>query len=439
MVTPLPAPLVGNHPARGVLHAAGGYSPAAFSQPDPTTAVSIITEWDDFFVPSLGCIPTKPDGDVSRLFHELLQFAQQYNASDLDLQPGLSPFIHTSAGLLPCNDFPIFRQSHVLDCIAESLAWRNGRRVPDTHPAWERLRSTVEQSLLHQKTAEFSCDPLTFRLRAHLALSQNGLGVTFRFCPVEPPNLDQLGLPQSVTQSILGYITRHTGFGLVVGPTGSGKSTTLASLVHYLRCHYRKKIITVEDPIEYSYDANPNYPGRVLQKELGTHVTSFSQALESSLRERPDLIVMQELRDTPSASACLHATQTGHLILATLHTSSTASALRRIVELVPGVSDETVLRSCSESILFILTQRLVEKAGGGRQLVIEFFQNRDLASRTAIASFHRDPQLLRDNLAKPHNAEWNSYVRNIRQTGLISDETARELFVSDTRMDRPSH
>jgi twitching motility protein PilT len=203
------------------------------------------------------------------------------------------------------------------------------------------------------------------RYRINAFYQSKGEAIVFRTIPTKIMSLEELGLPE-----ILADLTKKTkGLILVTGPTGSGKSTTLAAMIDYINQNKKLHILTIEDPIEFVYDPKLCL---INQRELGTNTHSFANALRSALREDPDVILVGEMRDLETISLAMTAAETGHLVLGTLHTSSAAKTIDRIIDVFPHAQQNQVRAMFSESILAVVTQNLLKTMDGkGRVAAIE--------------------------------------------------------------------
>ena len=195
------------------------------------------------------------------------------------------------------------------------------------------------------------------------------MGAVFRRIPEHIQTVEQLGLPEHLTS----LLDVSEGLLLVTGPTGSGKSTTLAALIHHINLHQRAHIITIEDPIEFVHN---NQQCLINQREVSSHTKSFHQALRAALREDPDVILVGELRDLESISLALTAAETGHLVLATLHTNSATKTVDRIIDVFPEAQQAQIRTMLSESLRGVVAQTLVRRGDGlGRVPVVEVLVN----------------------------------------------------------------
>jgi twitching motility protein PilT len=194
--------------------------------------------------------------------------------------------------------------------------------------------------------------------------------MVLRLIPSKIPTVEELNLP---TQLKL-IAERPKGLFLVTGPTGSGKTTTLAAIINYINTAMRRHIITIEDPIEFVHDSKLSL---VRQREVGLHTKLFHNALRASLREDPDVILVGEIRDQETLNTALEASQTGHLVFGTLHTNSAVRSIERVLGMYPPQEQDNVRRAIAESLLAVLSQGLIKTTDGKRMAFFDFFINTD--------------------------------------------------------------
>jgi twitching motility protein PilT len=220
------------------------------------------------------------------------------------------------------------------------------------------------------------------RFRANVFAQSHGLGAVFRVIPDRPPTLEALGLPAVVER-----LTQLTsGLVIVTGPTGSGKTTTLAALVHEINRSSERHVITIEDPLEYVHAPIKSV---VTQRQVGEHVQSFAAGLRSALRETPDVLVVGEMRDRDTVQLALSAAETGVLVLGTLHTNSAARAVDRIVDAVAEETREQARGVLSVLLRAVIAQRLIKRADGdGRVAAVEV-----LVQTTAVSTLIREAKI----------------------------------------------
>ncbi len=273
---------------------------------------------------------------------ELLAFAVKNKASDLHLSAGLPPMIRVHGDIRRIN-LPPMEHKDVHRMVYDIMN--------------DSQRKTYEEVL----EIDFSFEIATLaRFRVNAFNQQNGAGAVFRTIPSKVLTLEDLGCPAIFKE----ISNQPRGVVLVTGPTGSGKSTTLAAMIDYINDNEYAHILTIEDPIEFVHQSKKSL---INQREVGPHTHSFANALKSALREDPDVILVGEMRDLETISLALTAAETGHLVFGTLHTSSAAKTVDRIVDVFPAAEKEMVRSMLSESLRAVISQTLLKtKDGNGR-------------------------------------------------------------------------
>ncbi|MFT6048171.1 MAG: twitching motility protein PilT [Arenicella sp.] len=272
---------------------------------------------------------------------ELLAFSEKQGASDLHLSAGLPPMIRVDGDVRRINLPPMdHKEVHAL--IYDIM---NDKQRKNFEESWE---------------TDFSFEiPGVARFRVNAFNQNRGAAAVFRTIPSEVLNMEQLGMGQvfrDISHNPRGLI-------LVTGPTGSGKSTTLAAMVDYINENKYEHILTIEDPIEFVHESKKCL---VNQREVHRDTLGFNEALRSALREDPDIILVGELRDLETIRLALTAAETGHLVFGTLHTTSAAKTIDRIVDVFPAAEKDMVRSMLSESLQAVISQTLLKKTGGGR-------------------------------------------------------------------------
>ncbi|MDR4508341.1 MAG: type IV pilus twitching motility protein PilT [Candidatus Brocadiaceae bacterium] len=277
---------------------------------------------------------------------ELLAFAKKEYASDIHVSSGEPPMIRIH-GEMRKIDMPPLSKEDVHKMLYDTLN--------------DQQRKTYEE----HKELDFAIAlPDIGRFRVNSFVQSRGESIVFRAIPTEIPTLEQLSMPQ-----ILADLTRKKkGLILVTGPTGSGKSTTMAAMLNLINQAEKGHILTVEDPIEFVHQSKNCL---VNQRELGQHTHSFANALRSALREDPDVILVGEMRDLETISLALTAAETGHLVFGTLHTSSAPKTIDRVIDVFPAEQQAQVRAMMSESLQAVVTQQLLRKKEGGRIAALE--------------------------------------------------------------------
>jgi len=251
---------------------------------------------------------------------------------------------------------------------------RTGWPITDqtTFQRWLRELLSPAQIDAFQRDKEFD-GAYSFpfvRVRINLLDSVRGPALVLRLIPQTIPSLEQLGLP-SVLQDLA---ARPKGLVLVTGPTGSGKSTTLAAMIDWINRHMTRHILTIEDPVEFVHDSRESL---IRHREVGQHTKEFSNALRAALREDPDVILVGEIRDAETLATAIEASQTGHLVFGTLHTNSAVKTVERMLGMVPSAEQESLRRAVSESLLGVVAQGLLKTTDGKRTAYHDILINTD--------------------------------------------------------------
>ena len=269
------------------------------------------------------------------------------------------------------------------------------------------------------------------RLRINVYHQRNNLACSIRLLAKEIPTLDEIGIDKNV---LVNFANRRSGMVLVTGPTGSGKSTTLASMIEHINENMARHVITVEDPIEYIF---AHKKAMIHQRQVGRDVDSFSSALRSSLREDPDVIMVGEMRDFETISAAITAAETGHLVLSTLHTMSAAQTVERIISSCPISVRDTILLQFSSVLAGVVTQALVPlKDGTGRIPCTEvMINNKAIANLIREQKTNQINALLQSNMnSGMHTMAW-SMMQAIK-FGKITRQAALDHYVSPEDLEK---
>ena len=278
--------------------------------------------------------------------NELLIFSFESKASDLHLSAGVPPLVRLD-GDLQRIDVPVLSHEDVLDLVHQVMS--------------DRQRKEYEEKL----ETDFSFEvPGLARFRVNAFNQNRGAGAVFRTIPSKIVSLEQLQCPEVFRT--LAMLPR--GLVLVTGPTGSRKSTTLAAMINYINRNKSDHILTIEDPIEFVHESMKSL---INQREVHRDTFGFSEALRSALREDPDTILVGEMRDLETIRLALTAAETGHLVFGTLHTTSAAKTVNRIIDVFPTAEKAMVRTMLSESMQGVISQILLKKIGGGRVAVHE--------------------------------------------------------------------
>jgi twitching motility protein PilT len=294
---------------------------------------------------------------------QLLQFSAQHDASDLHISAGEPPMIRVHGDVKKIKAPPLTpEQTHsmIYDIMGDSQ-----------RKTFEE-RSDIDFSMQLGEVARF---------RVNVFRQNRGIGAVFRKIPTKILTLEELQMP-----NILADLSRREkGLVLVTGPTGSGKSTTLAGMIDLINGELEGHILTVEDPIEFVHKSKKCL---INQREIGPHTHSFNNALRAALREDPDVILVGEMRDLETIQLALTAAETGHLVFGTLHTSSAPKTVDRIIDVFPPNQQAQVRAMFAESIQAVITQTLCKKVGGGRAAALEI-----LTGTTAVRNLIREGKI----------------------------------------------
>jgi twitching motility protein PilT len=286
------------------------------------------------------------DADYS--IDELLASMEGWDASDLHLSVGAAPAVRVRGEVGPIKDLPPLTEE-------------------DTQQLLYRILSTEQQKRLEiERQIDVSyAIPGVARFRVNVFFRQGTISAAFRLIPQAIRSLEELGLPTSLHE----LTERPRGLVLVTGPTGSGKSTTLASMIDEINRTRSAHIVTIEDPIEFLH---PHRRCIVNQREIGSDTSGFAVALRAALRQDPDVILLGEMRDLETVSTALTAAETGHLVLGTLHTRGAASTIDRIIDVFPGEQQSQVRTQIASALQAVVTQALLPTADGqGRVATVE--------------------------------------------------------------------
>lgn len=336
---------------------------------------------------------------------DLLIATVKNGASDLHLSATNPPLMRVDGDILSLNAPPL--DANEIKVMLYSVMT-------------EQQRSEYERDYEIDFSIAFG-EEMRFRVNAFNSI--NGPGAVFRTIPTEVLTLDQLNAP-AVFKDLCKV---HKGIILVTGPTGSGKSTTLAAMIDYINQSYSKHILTIEDPVEFVHKSKSSL---INQREVGSSTKSFAAALRSALREDPDVILVGEMRDLETIHLALTAAETGHLVMGTLHTSSAAKTVDRIIDVFPAEDKEMVRAMLSVSVQAIISQKLLKKEGGGRIAAHEI-----LLGTPAVRNLIREGKIPQINSmmqmgSKLGMSVMKDVVYKLLEQQVISHETAKEAVAS---------
>ena len=338
---------------------------------------------------------------------DLFRLMVEQKASDLHLTSGAPPFLRLHGNMSPLNYRQLSNQD-VQALIFEILTEKQKKSFVEK---WELDFAYVVEGL--------------GRFRCNVFMQRKGLGAVFRTIPEKIKTAQELGLPPS----IIDLTDTDRGLILVTGPTGSGKSTTLAAMIQHINSNREAHILTVEDPIEF---VHPNLKSLVNQREVGSHTKTFSNALKAALREDPDIILVGELRDLETISLALTAAETGHLVFATLHTSSAAKTIDRIIDVFPPGQQGQIRTMLADSIRGIVAQSLFTRADGqGRVAAFEIMKGtKAIANLVRENKIYQIPSIIQTG-AQHGMVLYEKYVDDLVKKGLITMADAKSFLGKD--------
>jgi len=337
---------------------------------------------------------------LSYTLEQLLKSIKDYNASDLHLNVNAEPMLRIDGRLTALN-LPKLSKEDVVELCYSVLT--------------EKQKAHLEETL----ELDFSFEiPKVARFRANYYFERESLAAVFRIIPERPLTLDELNAPEIFKK----IIKREKGLILVTGPTGSGKSTTLAAMINEINETFSKHIITIEDPIEFVHQHKKSL---ISQREVGRDTKAFLNALRASLREDPDVILIGEMRDKETIGAAITAAETGHLVFGTLHTNSAVQTINRIVNVFPANEQDQIRTQLSMAILAVVAQSLLPKIGGGRVAAQEIMINNpaiaNLIRENKIAQIYSQMQL---NQGTTGMQTMNQVLAEYVRRHIIDKETA---------------
>jgi twitching motility protein PilT len=338
---------------------------------------------------------------------QLLAFTMQNDASDLHLSAGSPPIIRSSGQLKRVKADPL--SSDDIRTMLYSV-------MTEAQRAEYEKNMEIDFAIALGEKARFRVNGFTTRL---------GSSAVFRTIPTVVPTMEELGLPPIMRR----FAELEKGIILVTGPTGSGKSTTLASLINHINLYSPKHILTIEDPVEFFHKSEKSL---INHREVGTDTSSFARALKSALREDPDVILVGEMRDYETISLALTAAETGHLVFATLHANSASKTIDRIIDVFPTGDKEMVRSMLASSLQGVIAQTLLRKVGGGRVGAFEI-----LVGTNAVRNLIRENQIpqmysMMQTGSRYGMVTMEDAINDLFDAGIIDKDEARRATLSTT-------
>ena len=348
---------------------------------------------------------TEEEAEVEDL--PLIEVPENYTQDDLlrILVANKGSDLHLSVGEVPM--FRISGDLHRSTCTALTNEKAKELFVPlVSSERWEAFEKCGNLDFAYEI-------PEVARFRGNFFKQKNGLAAVFREIPSRIPTIDEMHLPEVLKKIAMS----KKGIVLVTGPTGSGKSTTMAAMLDYVNKNRGAHIITIEDPIEFTHK---NQNCIIDHREVGTHANTFAEALRASLREDPDIVLVGEMRDLDTIYNAIKAAETGALVFGTLHTNSAAKTIDRIIDVFPAKQQDTIRAMLSESIKAIVAQLLLKKVGGGRVAVHEI-----LISQAGFSNIIREGK----------TSQINNYIQTGKDIGMQTMDSALLKLLKDKVID----
>jgi twitching motility protein PilT len=375
-----------------------------------------------------------------QILAEVIEFAHRERISDVQFQAGRFIYANGSGSTRPYEQWGKLSGDALREILELFYAHRT---IFEGFESEDHRKGGLLQYLIAERKLDFACEGKEpdgvlgvgrFRLQAHF--SHQGIGITVRLVSNGITPFEKIGLPPNVVESVFQKVTKKQGLGLVVGPTGSGKTTTLVAIIDWLRQKYHKHIVTIEDPIEFVYantvevsGALQPSPALVTQQEVGHHVRSFEQGLNDALRKKPDVILVGEIRTAETLRIALEAVETGHFILSTMHTRGAGKTLGRMRQMFSLEQARGILQQYADVGSFILSQGLMPDVTGKYLLCCEYFGIQEIEDRNAIRKYAEGGfQDVEERLNRPGNHKWNVELKSLLNAKRITQEVYEQFY-----------
>jgi twitching motility protein PilT len=348
-------------------------------------------------------------------FNQFLTAAVKNGASDIHFKVGSAPALRVNGQLLPVK--------------VPALQTEDTNRIATHLLKASRYKGNLEE--LQDWDTSYALDGVG-RFRANIFRNKGALGAIMRSIPLTVPDFTKLGLPKVMEK----LAQEERGLVLVTGVTGSGKTSTLAAIVNYINQHYRKHVVTIEDPIEF---VHVDQFSRVMQREIGPDTVSFGSALRAALRQDPDVILVGEMRDAETIEIAIKAAETGHLVLSTVHTTDCYRTINRIIGVFPPEAQTGVRNRLADNLKGTISQRLLPHASGkGRVVAAEI-----MVSNLSVTEFIKDSNRtheITEHLERNHDTlgtqSFDQHLAALLQQGLVTREAALEASTNPTNFER---
>ncbi len=348
---------------------------------------------------------------------EIFKIAQNNKASDIHLVHGFSPFLRVDGELLAIDKF----------VDKKSFSLKKSFKLVESKDLDLFIREILSPDQLKkfydQKDYDLSYEHESNRFRVNLSFEKGNLKVVFRVIDRKIPSLEEIDMPEQIKD----ILKLKRGLILVTGPSGCGKSTSLAAMINYINNTRNCNIITLEDPIEFVFEPKKSL---VTQRELNFDMKTFSSGLKHALRQDPDVIMVGEMRDLETISTAITLAETGHLVLATLHTCNSAQTIDRIIDIFPPYQQNQIKLQLSLILSSVISQLLIPKKGGGRVAVREI-----LINNTAVSNLIRSQKISQiKNVIKAGSSEgmisFEDYSKDLYRRGMIGSDDLK--YFSDS-------
>ena len=338
---------------------------------------------------------------------ELFKLMVEQGASDLHITSGAPPYLRVHGNMVPMNYKELSSQD-VQGLLFEILSEKQKKLFVDK---WELDCAYTISGI--------------GRFRCNIFMQRKGLAAVFRIIPEKIKTAQELNLPPA----LLDMIDCDRGLILVTGPTGSGKSTTLAALIHHINMTRDAHILTVEDPIEFVHQ---NIKSLINQREVGSHTKSFANALKAALREDPDIMLVGEMRDLETIALALTAAETGHVVFGTLHTNSASKTIDRIIDVFPSGQQQQIRTMLAESLRGVIAQSLFTRADGqGRVAAYEIMKNtKAIQNLIREGKIHQIPSAMQTS-SSSGMILFEKYIEDLVRKGKVSQADAKTFLGKD--------